>query len=337
MEKVRIVQVGLGPLGQRLVQYACERPWITVTGAVDSDPAKIGKDVGEMCGMPRFGVCIAGSLDQALAQNRADVAVLATVSDIASIRDQVEQIVARGLPVVTTCEELSFPWKTSPSLAAQIDASARKAKVAVLATGVNPGFLMDCLPIALTAVCQRVQHIGVTRIQDASTRRLPFQKKIGAGLTVHEFEEKRAQGKLRHVGLTESMHMIASRMGWELHEVEDIISPIISKERIVTTSMAVQAGCVSGVQQIGRGYCNGEERIALTFRASIGEPDPRDTIEILGDPTIRSSIPGGVNGDVATCGITLNAIRQVMSAAPGASYHDRYSPRLFFVLTRGGL
>lgn len=317
MEKLKIVQVGLGPLGQRLVRFACERPGLMLTAAVDSDPEKIGKDAGELCGTQKLGVSIAGSLDLALAKNGADVAVLATVSDIATIRGQIEQLVARGLPVVTTCEELSFPWETSPSLAARIDAAARKAHVAVLATGVNPGFLMDCLPIALTAVCQRVQHIGVTRIQDASARRLPFQKKIGAGLTREAFEEKRRLGTLRHVGLTESMQMIASRMGWKLQKVEDIISPIIAETRIVTEAMTVEAGCAAGLQQIGRGYCDGEERIALVFRAAIGEPDARDAVEILGDPTIHSSIPGGVNGDVATCGITLNAIRQVMSATPG--------------------
>jgi hypothetical protein len=317
VEKLRVVQVGLGPLGQRLVRSALERPGLVLAAAVDSDPAKIGKDAGELCGVQKLGVRIAGTLDQALEGGRVHVAVLATVSDIATISGQIAQLVAHGIPVVTTCEELSYPWETSPSLASRIDAAARAANVAVLATGVNPGFLMDCLPIALTAVCLRVQHIGVTRIQDAAARRLPFQKKIGAGLTLSVFEEKRRQGTLRHVGLTESMQMIASRMGWKLQKVEDVISPIVARERIVTASMTVEAGCAAGVQQIGRGFCDGEERISLLFRAAIGEPDPRDTVEILGEPTIRSLIAGGVNGDVATCAITLNAIRQVVSAAPG--------------------
>jgi hypothetical protein len=317
VEKLRVVQVGLGPLGQRLVRSALERPGLVLAAAVDSDPAKIGKDAGELCGVQKLGVRIAGTLDQALEGGRADVAVLATVSDIATISGQIEQLVGHGIPVVTTCEELSYPWETSPALASRIDAAARAANVAVLATGVNPGFLMDCLPIALTAVCLRVQHISVTRIQDAVARRLPFQKKIGAGLALSAFEEKRRQGTLRHVGLTESMQMIASRMGWKLQKVEDVISPIIARERIITSSMTVEAGCAAGVQQIGRGFCDGEERIVLLFRAALGEPDPRDTVEILGEPTIRSSIPGGVNGDVATCAITLNAIRQVVSAAPG--------------------
>jgi hypothetical protein len=317
VEKLRIVQVGLGPLGQRLVRYASERSTLELAAAVDSDPAKIGRDAGELSGIRRLGITVTGSLDQAIGKKAADVAVLATVSDIERICGQIESLVARGFPVVTTCEELSFPWETAPLLAAKIDAAARAAHVAVLATGVNPGFLMDCLPIALTAVCQRVEHIGVTRIQDASARRLPFQTKIGAGLTLEAFEEKRRLGTLRHVGLTESMHMIASRMGWKLQKVEDLISPIVARERISTTGMNVEAGCAAGVQQVGRGFCDGEERISLLFRAAIGEPDARDTVEIKGDPAIRSTIPGGVNGDVATCGITLNAIRQVVSAAPG--------------------
>jgi 2,4-diaminopentanoate dehydrogenase len=315
--KLRIVQVGLGPLGQRLVRYACQRPAFEIVAAVDSDPAKIGRDAGELSGARRLGVIVSGSIDQAPGSKGADVAVLATVSGITVISSQVEALAAIGLPVVTTCEELSWPWETAPSFARRIDAAARAAGVAVLATGVNPGFLMDCLPIALTAVCQSVRHIGVTRIQDASSRRLPFQLKIGAGLTLKAFEEKKTAGTLRHVGLTESMQMIASRMGWKLERVQDVVSPIVARERIATASMTVEPGCAAGVQQIGRGFCDGEERITLVFRAAIGEPGARDAVEILGEPTIHSTIPGGVNGDVATCGITLNAIRQVVSAAPG--------------------
>ena len=171
------------PLGSGWFATHVTAPGLQLAAAVDSDPAKIGRDVGELCGIHRLGVTVVGSIDHALVGGGADAAVLATVSDIATISGQIESLVARHLHVVTTCEELSFPWETSPSLAARIDAAARAARVAVLATGVNPGFLMDCLPLALTAVCQRVQHIGVTRIQDASARRLPFQRKIGAGLT----------------------------------------------------------------------------------------------------------------------------------------------------------
>ena len=75
-------------------------------------------------------------------------------------------------------------------MAKRIDALATRARVAVLGTGVNPGFVMDALPIALTGVCESVTAIEVDRVQDARIRRLPFQQKIGAGLTREEFADK---------------------------------------------------------------------------------------------------------------------------------------------------
>ena len=102
---------------------------------------------------------------------------------------------------------------------------AKKAKVAVLGTGVNPGFAMDALPIALTAVCERVDRIQVSRVQDARMRRLPFQQKIGAGLTTEQFQKKVDEGVVRHVGMTESIAMIADALGWTLDRITDDVQP----------------------------------------------------------------------------------------------------------------
>lgn len=290
---------------------------MTVVAAVDKDPALAGKDLGELCSTGSVGVPVSPSLEQALGQGAADVAVLTTVSDLARIAPQIEEILHFGLPVVTTCEELVFPWETAPQTASRIDSLAREEGIAVLATGVNPGFLMDTLPIALSAVCQRVDAVKVSRIQDASTRRVPFQLKIGAGLSLEEFEKKKKRGDLRHIGLTESMQMIASRIGWKLDRIEELITPVVAKTRIDTGSMIIEAGMAAGVQQIGRGFVGNDEKITLTFRASVGEPSPEDTVELLGTPHIVSTIQGGVHGDVATCAITLNAVAQVLRAEPG--------------------
>jgi 4-hydroxy-tetrahydrodipicolinate reductase len=262
-------------------------------------------------------VAVSPSLKQALSPTEADVAVLTTVSDLKRIVPQIEEILAHGLPVVTTCEELAYPWDTDPDSARRIDGAARRGGVAVLATGVNPGFMMDTLPIVLSAVCQRVDAVKVSRIQDASTRRLPFQRKIGAGLSLDEFEAKRNSGDLRHVGLTESMHMIASRIGWKLDRTEDVITPVVAERRIEGGSTTVEPGAAAGVQQIGRGFVGSQEKITLTFRASVGEPSPEDTVELIGIPRLVSTIPGGVHGDVATCAITLNAAAQVLRAGAG--------------------
>ncbi|MFH1024389.1 MAG: dihydrodipicolinate reductase [Planctomycetota bacterium] len=317
MKPISVVQIGLGPLGRKIAKFLAERPVFRIVGAVDTDPSLAGKTLGDLAEVKRLAVPVRASLKEALTGGKPDAVILTTVSDMARIVPQLEAILEFNLPVVSTCEELSFPWKTSPDLAARVDAAARRAGVAVLGTGVNPGYLMDTLPVCLTAVCQKVEAVRVSRIQDASVRRIPFQRKIGAGMSLDAFEAKRRTGTLRHVGLTESMHLIAARMGWTLDRTEDVLTPVVTKTRIVTEAMTIEAGQAAGVQQIGRGFAGGVERITLTFRAAIGEPHPEDAVEIAGTPPIRSVIPGGVNGDIATCAITLNAIPRILEATPG--------------------
>ncbi|MCX7615754.1 MAG: hypothetical protein N2Z65_08375, partial [Clostridiales bacterium] len=173
-------------------------------------------------------------------------------------------------------------------------------------------------------------QVTVERIQDATFRRIPFQKKIGAGLTVSEFHDKVKEGVLRHVGLTESMHMIASSMGWKLDSTEDAITPIIAEKQIKTGTMVIEPGKVLGVQQIGQGLMNGKEVVSLIFRASIGEQNVRDRIIIDGTPTIDSIVKDGINGDVGTCAILVNAIPAVVDAPPGLrTMVDVFPPHYF--------
>lgn len=318
MAAVKVVQIGLGPIGQRVVQFLSERKGLKLVGAVDVDPAKVGRDAGEISGLGRkLRVPVSGSLADALKRSPADVAVLCTTSSLKKAAEQILEIVGRKLAVVSTCEELAYPWKTASGLARKLDEAAKKKKVAVLGTGVNPGFLMDYLPLAMTAISRRVDRVVVKRTQDASIRRVPFQQKIGAGLTPEQFEAKRQTGTLRHVGLTESIHMIAARLGWKLTRTEDVLSPILAEREITNGYVPIKPGMAAGVQQIGRGLIGDREVIRMEFRAAVGEPDPADTIEIHGEQTFRSVIAGGINGDVATCAITVNAIGQVLSAAPG--------------------
>lgn len=317
MGNIRVIQVGLGPLGRKMIEFMLQRTGIEVVGAVDKSADLAGKSLREICGASAPELTVKSSVAEVLATAKADAVLLTTVSDMERITPQVKEIVALGLPVVSTCEELSYPWETSPQLAKAIDQAATKAGVAVVGTGVNPGFLMDFLPLAMTAICQDVEKIRVERIQDATFRRIPFQKKIGAGLTLKEFEAKKQAGTLRHVGLTESMQMIAARMGWKLSRTEDLLTPIIAEKSITAPAMTIKSGDAAGVQQIGRGFVDGKERITLCFRAAIGEPDTHDSIEISGSPSFTSRIEGGINGDIATCAITINAVKQILRVSPG--------------------
>lgn len=314
---IRVIHVGVGPVGQRLARFAAARKDLKIVGAVDPAPDKVGRDLGELCGVDRMGVQVYPTLAAALRAHRAHVALLTTVSSLERIRPQVEEIAAAGLDIVSTCEEMVYPWKTRPAVARAIDAACSRHGATCLSTGVNPGFLMDFLPLTLTGVCQSVEKVRVQRIQDASVRRIPFQQKIGAGLTPAEFRKKKAEGTLRHVGLTESMHMIAARLGWKITRTVETLNPVMATRRITTGYVPIEPGMACGVEQIGRAFINRREVIALEFRAAVGEPESFDRVEITGEPNIASTIAGGVNGDIATCAIVLNSIQAVLAAEPG--------------------
>ena len=329
-KKIKVVQMGLGPIGNKATQYILDRKNLEIVGAVDADPEKVGQDVAVLAGVAPIGVTVTADVAQAVKGKSADVVLLTTSSDMSKIVEQLKVLLPHGVNVVSSCEELSFPWMTNPALSRQIDELAKQNNVSVLATGVNPGFLMDFLLIVMTGMCRSVKKITVERIQDATFRRVPFQKKIGAGLTQDEFQKKVKQGILRHVGLTESVQMIAARLGWALDKTSDEISPVIAKKVVKTRNGVIEAGIVLGVQQIGLGIVGGKEVITLFFRAAIGEEDSRDRIIIDGDPAIDTCVKGGVNGDIATCAVLVNALPVVINARPGLRTMADIEPISFF-------
>ena len=196
MSSIKILAVGLGPIGQKVVQYLWERNRFAIVAAVDPAPGIAGRRfLGEVCGLPgKLDVVVHAELRTAMDSCQPHLAVLCTGSSLEAAAPQVEDLTACGLPVVSTCEELSYPAGTNLPLARRIDEAAKLHGFAVLGTGVNPGFCMDFLPLTLTAICRKVQQIKVSRIQDASIRRGPFQAKIGAGLTLAQFEANRKAG-----------------------------------------------------------------------------------------------------------------------------------------------
>lgn len=314
-DALRIVQVGMGPLGCMMTPVFAHKRSLEIVGAIDVSPDIAGKTLGDLTSVDLL-IPVSDSISDTLDTN-PDVAVVTTVSEIDRLWTQIEPIVAAGVNVVSTCEELSYPWTTQPALSSQIDEAAKSAGVSVLGTGINPGYLMDFLPIAAAAVINKVDRILIERIQDATTRRLPFRLKIGAGMTRKEFETCVSAGKIRHVGLTESMHMVAAKLGWELNRTEDVVAPVIAETVVQGDGWTVEPGFTTGVNQTGRGYIGNEEVLRLVFRAAVGQSEPRDTVTLIGDPDYVVNIPGGTHGDTATCAIIANAIPAVRDADPG--------------------
>jgi 4-hydroxy-tetrahydrodipicolinate reductase len=318
MPNIKVMHFGLGPIGVAIVRQVSARPGLKIVGGIDIDSAKAGRDLGDVAGLPdRIGLKVSSDAERALKSAKPDVVMLCTSSSIREAMSQIGTVLKSKAAIVSTTEELSYPGYTHVRQARQIHAWAKKARVAVLGTGVNPGFAMDALPIALTAVCERVDRISVSRVQDARNRRLPFQQKIGAGLTTEQFQKKADDGSVRHVGMTESIAMIADALGWSLDRITDEIQPKLAPVTVSSEFLAVDPGYVCGIVQDGVGFRKDEPVIKLHMEAYLGSPETYDSVEIEGLPPLTMKIAGGIQGDTATAAIAVNSISKVLGAAPG--------------------
>jgi len=233
------------------------------------------------------------------------------------VKPQVLALLKKGLHVVTTCEEMSFAAPAHQNALKEIDRAARAKKVSVLGTGVNPGYAMDALVLMLTAPCISVNRVSVTRIVNAATRRLPLQRKVGAGLNLAQFRRALTEGSVRHVGLVESAYMIAAGLGWKLDKVEESIEPAIAPRDLDTDYLRVPAGQVAGIKQVARGYRNGDLAVSLDLQMYVGAESPRDHVLVDGEPRVDVTVAGGFAGDVATGALVINTIPKLLAAPKG--------------------
>jgi 4-hydroxy-tetrahydrodipicolinate reductase len=176
---------------------------------------------------------------------------------------------------------------------------------------------MDTLALALTAACQKVERVSVTRVVDAASRRLPLQRKVGAGLNIAQFRRAVTERAVRHVGLLESAHMIAATLGWTLDRVEESVEPAVAPRDLDTEFLRVPAGAVAGIRQTVRGYRNGIAAVSLDLQMYVGAESPRDHVLVDGTPPIDMTIAGGIAGDQATAALVVNSIPKVLRARPG--------------------
>jgi hypothetical protein len=320
MRKANVVLYGVGAVGSLIAKCLLQKKGIEIVGAIDVAEDKVGKDLGEVLGLNRnLGVQVSDSVDSVLSKVKAGIAVHATSSVLQVTYPQIASIVERGVNVVSTCEELSYPYNAEPKLAKKLDRLAKQHAVTVLGTGINPGFLMDTLVITLTAVCQRIDRIKVVRVMNAATRRIPFQKKIGAGLTVDEFKRKiKAKQITGHVGLEQSIAMIADALAWKLERtVAEPVEPVIAKKAVEGKSVKVKANEVAGLKQTAKGIQRGKEVIVLEFQAYIGAGEEYDAVTIEGVPCVKQKIQPCVHGDVGTVAMIVNAIPKLINAPAG--------------------
>ena len=298
---VKVVLCGLGAIGTEILKYLNERSHFIV-GVVDSDPEKVGKTVAELTGLP-LGVRVSSSLAD-VPVLEADAAVFSTKSRVSDIIEDLAKAASAGLDVVTTSEEMAYPEFAGAEAAKSLDALAREKGVTVVGVGVNPGFVMDWVPAVVASATKSPRSIHVVRSVDVSRRRRQLQLKTGVGMPRAKFEKELQEGRLGHVGLLESAHLIALSLGEKLEGLKQGVFPVLGGEDYVM-----------GVRQFAEGRA-GACQIRLDLEMSITSAD-FDVIEVKGEPDLKVRFEKGVFGDSATVALVVHALERVGSARPG--------------------
>ena len=318
MSKIKIAQFGLGPIGLETLKLAATKPWVDIVGGIDIDPVKIGRPLSEITGDPGIrNAWVYRSLDDLLVRVKPDVILHTTVSQVSAAYSQLEPILRRGINVVSSCEELLFPQLREPDLAVKLDKAGKDGGARLVGTGVNPGFVMDVLPICLTGMCRHVTAVHLQRVVNATTRRGSLQKKIGSGLAPAEFEAQFQAGHIGHAGLRESAALLAHCLGWKLDELLETGKAMVARRAIRTRFVEVRKGQCCGLHQTVVGKVDGQIRLTLDLKMYLDAPNPHDACQLEGDPPLNLVINGGVAGDAATVAALVNAVPRLLRAAPG--------------------
>ena len=339
---VRILQYGVGPIGLACIRTILSKQdtgQLALAGAVDVAPEKVGRDVAELLGddLPATGVVVRNDVSAALAEIKPDVVLHTTSSFLDRMHGQLEECIRAGAPVVSSTEELAFPYDRHPGISRRLHEEAVAHGVAVVGTGVNPGYAMDTLALMATGVCCDVSEVHAVRVVDAGKRRRPLQVKVGAGLSVEAFEEKKATGMFGHIGLRESLLFVAKGLGWALDAVDERLDPVLADRDITTPFLTVPAGRVAGIHHAITGYAGARAVLSLDLKMFVGAEEPRDAVRVAGDPPVDLVIRGGIFGDTATVAALINAIPLVLQASPGLkTMMDLPVPRAFACLPGAG-
>lgn len=317
-DRIKVIFYGVGAIGSEVARFGLTRPWLEAVGAVDTDPAKIGQDLGEVLQLDRtVGIEVSGDPASLFKRVNADIVVLTTGSFLPAIYGQLAMAAEAGLNIVTSAEELAFPTLQSAKLAEQLDALAKDKGITIKGTGINPGFVMDSLIVYLATASADVSHVWSRRIVDCSRRRKQLQQKVGAGLSVEQFKANLGKKIFGHVGLMESAALVADGVGMIPDRITQSVEPVVAETSVATEHFKVKPGEVSGMRQIARGFCHGRECVNLEVLFYVGAPEPKDQILIKGMTDIDVTIKEGIAGDQATVAILINAIAPTLEAKPG--------------------
>ena len=294
MASTKAIIVGLGPLGQNLAKALVKDERFELIGLIDKDPNKIGTELHK--------ILITDSLDGI----NAELAFVTTSSKLTQIEETLKELAQKNINIISSCEELIYPWQANPDLAQNLDDMAKAYGVRVLGTGINPGFLMDYFLITLlkAQINSSIDSIYYERVIDTNKRRIPFQNKVAVGLTKEEYDKAFSEGRIGHVGCRQSVDMLLDYLNWTLEDYQEDIEPLFSGDKII------------GINQVAKALCKNGKEINLVFNANSQNQD-KDLIKINSAQSLELEFKGGVDGENGTVAMLINCANQLIQTQPG--------------------
>jgi len=323
-ENVKVAIWGFGAMGRGIAEMILKKKGIEIIGVCDINPAIVGKDIHEVLGIERKGaeVFIKDDIKDIVKNGNCDIALLATDSFTKNAFEKIKYCLEQKVNVISTAEEFAYPKQQSPELTKQLDEVAKANGVTALGTGINPGFVLDYLILALTGTCETVDYIKAARVNDLSPFGHAVMEEQGVGITPEEFERRMADDSLAgHVGFPESIAMVAEGLGVKLEKVEQTKDPIISNVARETKYAKVDPGNLAGIRQQGFGYVDGKVYIEMDHPQQVlphlENQGTGDYIWIKGTPDIAMEIKPEIPGGIGTISMVVNMIPQTINADPG--------------------
>jgi 4-hydroxy-tetrahydrodipicolinate reductase len=316
---IEIVIFGVGTVATSALRLCAQRPSLRVVGAIrgpelraDATSTRPGWE----------GVTLWPDPDAMLDALQPDVALIATRSPLGDVIPDIERCARRGVRVICTSEELAWPDVERPGEAARLDGFAQETGVAVAATGINPGFVFDALPVTVAGAAWNVDSIGVTRVLDASVFGQRVHRSLGIGYSPESFREAVQSREIRgHIGFAESAHAIADAMGVEIDRFEEHLEPVLADRVHELPEYTIEPGETAGVTQRAAAWVGTTRWLDFDLSlhvdpVSVGW-DTLDRVVILGENPLDVTIKPGTQAVLTTAARLVNTIPAILSGPPG--------------------